>query len=218
MITILKQNKQLLITVILLLFITPVVAQIKQKSTKPVKHINTSPRLKDFLHLTNEADLNFVYPAGFKEVKAPNNEDFSFDYGVELPDDDFEVWYRVRSEKQDWISYQKSLSNPDRQLANPDSVYRDMADAEALALTGEKDYTVRTMPPNVLSRYNADAGKSYLLTLPDLSATKHYKYALLLILQKNHTGTVMAVCFTNEKGPEFFKEIERACHSLKFKS
>jgi hypothetical protein len=55
------------------------------------------------------------------------------------------------------------------------------------------------------------------LNLLDFPATKHYKYALLIALQRNHTGTIMAVCFTNDKGPEFFKNVDRASNCLKFK-
>ena len=51
-----------------------------------------------------------------------------------------------------------------------------------------------------------------------MPATKRYKYALLITLQKNHTGIILAVCFTNEKGPEFFKNLDRASSCMKFKA
>ena len=67
--------------------------------------------------------------------------------------------------------------------------------------------------------YASDAaGKTYLLNLLDMPETKHYKYALLITLQKGHVGTIIAVCFANEKGAEFFKNINKASKCLKFKS
>lgn len=92
-----------------------------------------------------------------------------------------------------------------------------MGSSLARTFSGENQFDVRTIPSKVLKRYNADAGKSYLLSLQDFDQTKHYKYALLITLQKNHTGTIMAVCFTNDKGPEFFKNIDKASYCVKFK-
>lgn len=211
-----RQIKQLLITVLLVLIANTIIAQVQPPAPTPTKH-PSSKQLKDFLHLMADANLTFVYPKGFREIPAPNDEDFSFDYALELPGRDFEIWFRVKSEKQDWTSYQSLLNSTNAQLANPDSSYTAMGAAQAIAFTGDKNYFIRNIPANILARYNADAGKSYLLTLLDLPETKHYKYALLIALQKNHIGTLIAVCFTNEKGPEFFKEMNRASNCLKFR-
>ncbi|MEB0302593.1 hypothetical protein, partial [Mucilaginibacter sp. 5C4] len=88
---------------------------------------------------------------------------------------------------------------------------------QAQAFTGDNNYLMRNIPPKYLAKYNGDAGRTYLLNLPDEQVTKHYKYALLLTLQKDHTGTILAVCFSNEKGPEFFKDIDKASSCIKFK-
>jgi hypothetical protein len=215
---ILKQIKQILVTAMLMLFIVPVIAQVKSPATFFIKHPAKSSQHIEFYRLVAQANITFTYPKGFREIKAPDDEDFSFDYALELPAKDFEIWFKIKPEKENWASYEKSLKSPDPQMANPDSLYNDVAEAHATAFTGDKKYFVRTIPPNILARYNADAGKSYLLTLLDLPDTKHYKYALLITLQKNHTGTIMAICFTNEKGPEFFKNIDRASNCLRFKT
>jgi hypothetical protein len=162
--------------------------------------------------------LHIYFYNGFKEIPATNNEDFSFDYAMEMPGKDFEVWFQVKSQKENWASYERAQNDKGRQVANPDSLYVEMGKAHAIAFTGDNNYFIRNMPQNVLERYNADAGKSYLLNLLDLPSTKHYKYALLITLQRNHTGTIMMVCFTNEKDPEFFKNIDKAGNCLKFKS
>jgi hypothetical protein len=212
----LKKTRHLLVAAILLLCILPAFAQVKKPVSKtPAPAI--SKKLAEFNHLTAGANVVFIFPKGFREVKAPENEDFSFDYGMELPGKEFEIWFQVKSEKENWASYIKNQNNQNTQLTNPDSLYTGMGQANANALTGDKNYFVRTIPADMLARYNADAGKSYLLTLLDLPETRHYKYALLITLQKNHTGTILAVCFTNEKGPEFFKNIDRASNCIRFK-
>jgi len=209
-----KQIKHLLVTVMLTLCLAPVFAQSKHKQQKP---ITGSKQFIEFNKLATDAGVIFTFPKGFRETKAPDNEDFSFDYAMELPGQDFEIWFQVKSQKENWASFIKAQNNQNAQLTNPDSLYTGIGQATATALTGDKDYFVRVIPPDMLTRYNADAGKSYLLTLLDLSATRHYKYALLITLQKNHTGTILAICFTNEKDPEFFKNINLASNCLKFK-
>jgi hypothetical protein len=173
---------------------------------------------KDFYQLIKEANLDFTPAAGFREVKAVNNEDFSFDYAMETANKSFEVWLQVRSQKQNWVSYEKAKSEKNIELANPDSMYIDISKAAAITLSGGPNYLERNVAPDILERYNADAGKSYLLNLLDSPITGHYKYALILSLQKNHTGTLMAVFFTNDKDPDFYKLVYRAGHCLKFKS
>lgn len=201
-----------------MLIIVQAIAQVKKQVSSQAKRLVTSSRLAEFYRLAAQANVNFVFPKGFKEINAPDNEDFSFDYAMALQGKEFEVWFHIKSEKEDWLSYAHALNTQNTQLANPDSLYKDMGTAHAIAFTGDKNYFVRNIPPDVLARYNADAGKSYLLTLLDLPETKHYKYALLITLQKNHTGTIIAVCFTNEKGPEFYKNIDKASNCLRFKS
>jgi hypothetical protein len=228
--TVLKQCKQILLIGVFMLVCVPIFAQVKHTvaQVKPpstasnpppaaIKHIKISNQLAEFIHLAAAASVTFKFPIGFKEIAALNNDYFSFDYAMTLPGKDFEIWLQVKSQKENWASYEKSKYSPNAELANPDSTYSSLAEAHAAAFTGDNNHFVRVIPADVLARYNADAGKSYLLNLLDLPATKHYKYALLITLQKNHTGIIMAVCFTNEKGTEFFKNIDKASNCIKFK-
>jgi len=214
--TISKQFKQILITTIFISCVVPAISQLARP--RAVNTRFTSSRLKEFYRLAAEANVAFVFPKGFKEIKAPDDEYFSFDYAIGIAGKDFEIWFQVKSQKQNWESYQHTQNSQNARQANPDSLYNDIGTAHAITFMGNKQYFVRTIPPQILAQYNADAGKTYLLTLLDLPETKHYKYALLITLQKNHTGTILAVCFTNVKGPEFFKNIERARNCIKFKT
>lgn len=204
-------TKTLLLAAALLYGMMPAIAQKKRPPANPQR--------TDFYHLLAQAGLQFTYPTGFREIKAVNNEDFSFDYAMELPGKDFEVWLQIKSQKENWKSYEHARTDEGSEpLANPDSMYLGMGRASALTLTGGHNYLVRNLPADVLARYNADAGKSYLLNLVDAPVTKHYKYALIISLQKNHTGTVIAVFFTNNKDSDFYRDVSRAGHCLKFKN
>lgn len=213
----LKQFKQILVTIVLMLIATRDIAQVKQPA-KIAKPKTISIERAEFNRLLAQAGIAFTFPKGFKEIKAPNNEYFSFDYAMDLPQTDLEVWFQIIPQKENWASYERARTSGNTDLANPDSTYNSLAAAQATAFTGDNSYFVRVMPPEILARYNADAGKSYLLNLRDMATTKHYKYALLITLQKDHTGIILAVCFTNEKGPEFFKNVDRASSCMKFKT
>jgi len=218
-----KQIKQIIAVVILMLSISLAFAQAQHavKNLKPpvatAKNNILSPRLAAFTRLAAQANVSFTFPKGFKEIAAPDNDYFSYDYALTIPGKDFEIWMQVKSEKENWASYVKAKDKPGSEMSNPDSTYISLAQAQCFQFAGDNPFSPRVIPPDILARYNADNGKSYLLTLRDMQATKRYKYALLITLQKDHTGIIMAVCFTNEKGPEFFKNMDKASNCMKFK-
>lgn len=189
----------------------------EQKQVAPLQRQQGSAQLKAFQQLAADANVSFTFPQGFKELKAPNNEDVSFDYAMELPGKEFEIWFRVRSLKENWAAYEKTTVSYADRPDNPDSLYIAMGKAQATAFAGDNPILSRSIPANMVARYNGDAGRSYMINLPDEALTKHYRYALLLTLQKDHTGSIMVVCFSNQRGPEFFKNIDKASNCIKFK-
>jgi len=215
---IIKQFKQVLLTTMFMACVVTGFSQVKHKppARKSGKR-HSSGQLKDFNQLAAEANIVFTFPKGLKEIAVPDNEDFSFDYAMELPGREFEVWFQVRSLKTDWVNYELYHSDANKQTENPDSLYNKNGRAQAITFTGDQNFISRNIPSDILARYNASAGKTYLLNLQDTPETKHYKYALLITLEKDHTGTIIAVCFTNDKGPEFFKNISKVSKCLKFK-
>jgi len=201
--------RRLVFTAILMYCVAPAMAQ--------VKHHPVNAERKDFYQLLNDANIKFTFPAGFRQIPAVNDEDFSFDFDMETPGNDFEIWLMVKSQKQNYNSFLHTRHDASAQVADPDSMYLELGKATAIALTGGTGILERNIPPTVLARYNADAGRSYLLSLLDLADTKHYKYALIISLQQSHTGMLVAVCFTNNKDADFYNNMNRACRSFKFK-
>jgi hypothetical protein len=178
--------------------ITPAVAQVK---------VPFSPKFSKDL---TEANLTFTLPAGFKEIKPANNND-GFDYAIEMPDASFEIWFLARSLKDN-----RPVRIKNDKAVNPDSAFVEMGRTQAEDYVGGKNYLSRRIPPTQLERYGADAGRTYLVNLPDSPDTKHYKYAMIVVLQKNHVGMLDAVCFANELGPGFFKNLNSAANCIKF--
>lgn len=164
------------------------------------KTAKESREYKSFAKIAAKSNVAFTLPEGFKEL--PVSGDNIFNYGMTIPEQDFEIWLKVIPQNDN----------------TSDSLYVEMGRTEAKALAGDGHFYTHGMPERVLTDYNADAGRTYLINLPDSPATKHYKYALLITLQKNNKGTIMALCMTNDKGPDFFKNISRARNCIRFKS
>ena len=191
------------------------------------KHITVTPalpdtvssQLKDFKQLAADANIYFKFPSGygFKEIPVLNDEDYSFDYCMEIPGKEFEIWFQVKSLKDDYIAYERLRNDRSNRLESPDSSYIRIARAQASSLSDDPHFFMRNISSDVLVRFSANAGKSYLLNLTDQLETKHYKYALLLALEKDHVGSILAICFTNDKNPEFFKNVNRISYYIKFK-
>lgn len=164
-----------------------------------------------------EAGIDFTFPSILKEIPAVNNENFSFDCAMAMPGQDFEVWLQVHPLKQNWASYEQVKNITGKMMPNPDSTYINTIKTQALALSDDDRYTIRSLTPELLEAYNADAGKSCMVSLADLPETKGYRYALLIALQKNRTSYFLAVCLTNDKGPDFFRNINKVRDCIKFR-
>jgi hypothetical protein len=193
--------------VALMLCIAPSFAQVKQTAA-------AAADLKSFEKKLSKAKMTFIYPPGFKEVKAVDTDIYSFDYAVATPEGDCEIWFKVQSQKDDWTNYLKGKN--DNRVVHPDSVYNEIGLSQARAFKGETAPLERPIPRELLTRYNADLGKTYLVNLPDMAVTKRYKFAMVVVMQKNKTGIALAVCFANELGPGFFKNLNKASSCLKF--
>ena len=200
-----KQIKHIITYLALLFCMVPAYAQVKQPLT---------PDFKNFNKQLTKADITFTFPTGFKEIRPTSTDDYSFDYAIVAPEEDCEIWFQVRTQKENWASYLRAKN--DKHITNPDSLYLETGLALANAFKSEHPPLTRNIPETILDRYNADLGKTFLVNLPDEQVTKHYKYAMVVVLQKNHTGSVLAVCFANELGPGFFRNLNKASSCLKF--
>ncbi len=204
-------NKYLLKITLVFAFIALLCA--KEGAFGQGTRLDNSEQYKKFQKEVNKVGINFIFPEGFKEIKAVNTREFKFDYAMELPGKDFEIWLRVNSFKEN-----KQFLHDNGLRINPDSAYTYIIKQQAAVFSNNAEWFSRQVPEAQLSQYNANVGKTYLVSLTDSPVTKHYKYAMLVAIAKYGTGTVFAVCLANDRGPDFFKNMFSAGNCIKFKT
>jgi hypothetical protein len=175
---------------------------------------NESHSTKSFKELLTMVNASYIAPEGFVETTPNINDKTSYQYALELPGGDFEACFQVNSTKRDWKNYDQGKHTAGE--INPDSLYTRIALAQINCLAGDGRQFNRTIPAKVLQYYNADIGRSYFFNLADSPLTRHYQYALLVIIQKNHYGSISVICMGNDRGPDFFKKINMLRNCIKF--
>ncbi len=175
-----------------------------------------TPQLKAFQSALNGINVQFSFPKDFKEIKALHSSHTSVDYAMELPNASFQVWYGVKNLQLIWPKFKATEDDIKRTTNNPDSLYISSSLSAATILAGKDNFTSKNLPPEVLTVFNADKGKSYQLNLYDRPETGHYQYGLLLCLQKNGVGYVSMLFLSNENGPDFYKKVNKAYYSVRF--
>lgn len=174
------------------------------------------PQLKSFQQNLAGINVQFAFPREFKEIKTVHTTDLDIDYAMELPSENFQVWFMVRNLQQQHAKA-KVFEDASKMAAdNPDSLYKSFAKTTAIALAGKDNYTVKVLPPEALALFRANNGQSYLLSLYNTPITNHYKYGLLICLQKHGAGSVSMLFLSNDNGPGFYKNVNRACYSVRF--
>jgi hypothetical protein len=60
-----------------------------------------------------------------------------------MPGKDFEIWFQVKSQKENYASYLRSIGDQSTAQANPDSLYLGMGTAQAITFTGDNNFLTR---------------------------------------------------------------------------
>ncbi len=167
--------------------------------------------LKVFRVLLANVNANFLSPDEFTEIKPGKADKFPFQYGLQLPGSDFEVRFQVNELKSEWRKYKAPAEK-----TNPDSLYIKAAGSVVKNLAGDGRQFTRPLSAKILQDYNADLGRSYFFNLADSPETNHYQFALMVVLQKNHYGNITVICMGNERGPGFFKNINKLKDCIRF--
>lgn len=173
-------------------------------------------QLKTFLQTLTATNLSVIIPKDFKEIKALHEGNIDVDYAMELPDENFQVWYFVKNTKQQWLKPRIYEDNSKRITTNPDSLYSIMAQYAANRLAGKNNFTSKNLSADVLNTFHADKGKSYQLELFDRPETNHFQYGLLISLQKDGVGFISMLFLSNDNGPDFYKKVNKAYYSVRF--
>ncbi|WP_299288457.1 hypothetical protein [uncultured Mucilaginibacter sp.] len=174
------------------------------------------PQLKTFQQTLAGLTVQFALPRDFREIKTVHTADLDVDYAMELPNENFQVWFMLKNLQQQRVKLKVFEDASKTATSTPDSLYKSIATATAIALAGKNNYTVKALPPEALALFNANEGQSYLLSLYNTPITNRCKYGLLICLQKRGAGSVSMLFLSNDNGPNFYKNVNKACYSVRF--
>ena len=178
--------------------------------------VQSFPQLKPFQQNLAALNVQFALPRDFREIKTVHTADLDVDYAMELPSENFRVWFMVKNLQQQRARL-KVFEDASKAATNtPDSLYKSIAIATAIALAGKNNYTVKALPPEALALFNASEGQSYLLNLYNTPITNRCKYGLLICLQKSGAGSLSMLFLSNDNGTGFYKNVNKACYSVRF--
>jgi hypothetical protein len=172
-----------------------------------------SPVAKNLKKLLARINASFTMPDGFVEIPPLNNDKTNYQYAMQVPNEDFEVRIQVNDNRKESRKWERGNTT---EKTNPDSLYSKIV-ADQISGISDGDRFNRPIPQRILQNYNADVGQSCFFSLADSAFTKHYQYALLVIIQKNHYGSITILCLGNDRGPKFFRKINKLRNLLRFK-
>ena len=178
--------------------------------------VQNFPQLKSFQQNLAALNVQFTLPRDFREIKTVHTADLDVDYAMELPNENFQVWFMVKNLQQQRARLKIFEDASKGATSAPDSLYKPIATATAIALAGKNNYTIKALPPEALALFGANEGQSYLLSLYNTPITNHCKYGLLICLQKNGAGSISMLFLSNDNGTDFYKNVNKACYSVRF--
>lgn len=142
-------------------------------------------------------------PPGFWVVHPVQNPAMPYDFGIRSMYTNFEVWFNVVNTSKIPAGDSVAIRNARRQVSQ---------------VSADKKYIAKTIPSEIMKEFfNADFGRSFALTLKKGHATRNYKYAQLMVVQKSRTSSLVMLFLSDENGPAFYRNVNSVFYTVKFK-
>lgn len=151
----------------------------------------------------NSAGIAMAIPPGFCVVHPVQNPVMRYDFGIRSMYTSFEAWFRVLNTTKIPAGDSLAIRNIRKQVS---------------AISTDKRYIAKVIPSEIVKEFfNADFGRSFALTLKKDHATRNYKYAQLMVVQKSRSSSLMMLFLSDENGPAFYRNINSIFYTVKFK-
>ncbi len=172
--------------------------------------------LEEFQKQAALSGLQFEMPIGYKIKEVKKNRDLQYTFAIINLDETMEVRYSLFPMKQMLIEYEKSKSNPNQIMINPNNVYIGIMNSNGLNMTGGKMVDIGDFPTKAVKKeFNADYGGSAFLEF-NCEFGKGYKYGQFVCLHKENVADAIITFMSNDRKTHS-ELMDTPFHALTFK-
>lgn len=146
-----------------------------------------------------ESGLQFKMPEGYKIKEVKENRDLQYSFAIINTEGTMEVRYSIFPLKQMMIDYEKSKTDPNVIMINPNNIHVGLMQANGLNMTNGKMVDIGDFPTNAVKKeFNADYGGNAFFEF-NCEFGKGYKYGHFVCLHKDNIADVIITFMSNDR-------------------
>ena len=160
--------------------------------------------------------LQFKMPPGYKSTKVKKNPNLQYSFAIVNADQTMEVRYSIFPLAKMVAEYEKSKSDPNVVMVNPNNLYTSTMVTNGLNMTGGKKMVdIVDFPKEAVRKeFNADYGGVALVEF-DCEFGKGYKIGQFVLLHKDNVADVLITFMSNDQSTHS-DLMDIAFHALTF--
>src|SRR5690606_38495887 len=144
--------------------------------------------------------LKFRMPEGYRSTPVRENPDLQYSFAIINDEKTMEVRYSIFPLAGLIAEYEKSKTDPNLTMVNPNNIHKTVMMTNGLNMTGGQMVDIVDFPPQAVKReFNADYGGVGLVDQFNCEFGKGYKMAQFVLLHKDNVANVIITFLSHDK-------------------
>lgn len=181
-----------------------------------ISTFSQSISLEDFQKQIAASGLQFEIPANYKSTDVKENPDLQYSFAIVNSAGTMQIRYSIFPLEQSLIDFEKSKSDPNITMANPNKIHIGLVVSNGINMTGGKIVDVRNFTDDAVKKeFNANSGGFGFFQF-NCEFGKGYKYGQFIYLHKENIANVIITFMSNDIYIHA-AEMQKAFYALTFK-